>query len=402
MKLYYLLFLAWMCCSTLGSCSKDDTEILFDKPLPDTICLDVKICPSAEGTRAHMGDVAYEEGEVRELIYAIFKDGKRVKGPVLLTDLRKEDNTFYHTGDTYKITDLETEWFVGGKTEVFVVANPNIVEKSFLTNTNNGLDAWKKSCFYWKDLNKEAMDNPDYAILPTMSGYLVIEKEASSVVTISVEHIYSRIWFTFGWKGQPESDEIFIDEVRVEHLMYRTLTFNSSFLPGEYNPGISDNMWQSFSVKEEGTEHPFMACPEPVDGKFHLGDTPQMRLTKDTRKQYNVLSRYPRKADGQPDFTKIPLRYYIYCYQWEGLRLQDNPFITINYHFVKNGETVHKRASAWLYDPNYNPGKRHHGILRNYTYQVYCYINTTMNKLDLQVTARPWIEHIIDDIPAFE
>lgn len=392
-----------MCCTAFVGCSKDNAEVQPDGQLPETISLDIKICPSTNGSRAGMGNPVDEEGEVNELIYAIFKDGNRVSDIVHLTGegFKKQDGSSYHTGDTYKITNLDTKWFIGGKTEILVVANPNDTERVFFLDDKNGLNAWKAEAFSSK-MNEDVKKNPDYALVPpTMAGYLKVDRVASPVITIPVEHIYSRIWFTFGWQGQPQSDEIIIDEVRVEHLMFGTLVFNSSTEVGGNDPGEFKE-WGSVSIKKEGNENPFMACLDPKDGKFHLGQSPQMSLTKDTRNQYNVLSRYPRQDDGQPDLNKTPLRYYVYCYQWDGTSIKDDPIITIDYHFIKNNKTVYKRASAPMYDPNYKPGKRHHGILRNYTYQVYCYINTTTNKLDLQVTARPWIEEIVDDIPAFE
>lgn len=384
----------------LCGCSQEEAEV---RPLPENISLDVKICPSAVGSRAALGNIVEEEGEVKELIYAIFKDNVNVLEPTLLTgeDFKKPDGTSYRTGDTYKITNLKPEWFIGGQTEIFVVANPK-AERNVLISGKN-INDWKDRAVYFRDQNKEARENRNYEVVPTMAGYLMVKSVASPLINVKVEHIYSRIGFTFGWQGSPQSDEVMIDSVKVEHLMFRTKTFNTATEVGGYHPGNSKDMWGTCTIKQTGNEHPFMACAEPKDGaSFHLGDKPEMRLTKDTRKQYNVLCRYPRQQDEQPDMTKTPVRHYVYCYQWDGTSLKDDPIVSVYYHFEKKGDMVYKKASAPLYDPNYNPGKRHHGILRNFTYQVHCHLNTTTSKLDLQVTARPWIEHDINDIPAFE
>lgn len=411
MKLYLMMLWLVLAGSLAAGCGKEDATLYPDAPAE--VSLDIKFSPPDATSRAAGPDrgLVGEEGEVREIIYAVFKDGGIVAGPTLIP-VRKPDGSSYHTGDTYRITGLDPSFFLEGHTEIFVVANPDKERAYLLDGTHANIRDWK-GCTYWQNMNAEVKKNASRMNeRPVMAGYLSLNGIASSVITVPVEHIYSRIWFTFGWRGTPETDELVIDKVTVSNLMYRTLTFNSSNEVGGYNPdptGTDRNKWQEVRILDsDRADQPFLACLDPENGEYHFGDTPRMLLTAATRNSYNILCRYSRKGNGEADMNR-PVRYYIYCFQWDGTTLEDDPLIVVDYHFTPRpqfpGDTpepVYKRAAARMYDPNYKPGKRHHGILRNYTYQVYCLVNSTTNKLDLQVTAHWWTEHQIDDIPPFE
>lgn len=405
MKLYYIILSVFLCCTAFVGCSKDNAEVLPNGQLPETISLDIKICPSTNGSRAGMGDPAIEEGKVTQLLYGVFKNEKLMKSEII-------ENLTLNTGDNYRIQGLNTEWFLGGGTEIFVVANPQSKEFNQgvtikdLVNNKKPIADWKNYKYTLKEeLNSKARNNPSRKIEePLMTGYLSISNVQSSGIVVPVDHAYARIWFTFGWKGTQQAEEIIVDKVTVDKLVNRIKIFYVDTGKDGFGPGTSTDMnFKEVIANNDEKQKPFMACLTPEQGEnYHWGDVLQMVIPKNQRNTYNVLSRYTCNSDGSLNQTAPPVRYYIYSCPWYGTSPEDDPIITVDYHFIKNNNTVYKRASARMYDPNYKPGKRHHGILRNYTYQVYCFINTTTNKLDLQVTARPWIEEIVDDIPAFE
>ncbi|EJX10285.1 hypothetical protein EVA_01584 [gut metagenome] len=77
--------------------------------------------------------------------------------------------------------------------------------------------------------------------------------------------------------------------------------------------------------------------------------------------------------------------------------------MTIYYHFTKGiTEKIYKKATARLYDEVHRPGKNHHGLLRNYTYQVNGVVTNLTGTLSLQIISVPWHQIKVDDIPAFE
>ncbi len=397
MRICYIVIIGCLLWCSMNGCSHGNRERWSDSEAPAGIELHFSTSGVGVRTEDNVGLLS-EEGKVVELLYAIFKGDDRVH-----YECKNLDSPLY-LGDVYRIQNLNPDWFKDGDATVCVIANPIAVVKEYLENKEKRQD-WM-NCVYEQDLNKEiiADNNPSRSFeTPMMAGYMKQVVVSSSAIVVQVEHVYSRLWYTFGWQGIQESDAIVIDSVRVSRLMNRTKVFNTSDEKIGYQLGNSPTMWGKALIKNGSREQPFIGNLTPASGmSYHLGDNLDMRIFYDTREEYNVVCRYPWMS-GAINLKAKPFRYYTYSFQWNGTSLEDDPFLEVFYHFIlQDGTEIHKRAFARLYDPNYWPGKRHHGIMRNYTYHVICYINTVSNKLDLQVTTHPWIETQVDDIPPFE
>jgi hypothetical protein len=273
---------------------------------------------------------------------------------------------------------------------------------SFQSDPNLKQYMFWRNYTYASDLNDEASKTDSRLIEdPLMAGYYALEDNFGSVITVSVEHIYSRIWFNFQWMEVPEAEQIVIDSVVVERLLGNTNIFNTAEDMTANNPSSPLKGKTSIRNKAERQE-PFLANWSLSAYPWHLGDGPQVLLQRD-KAEYEVLCRY-QWTNGKMDTSKHPIRYYVYSYQWGGVYPEDDPLVSVYYHFQKKteGEVIYKKATALLYDDTHLPGKRHHGLLRNYTYKLNCMVNTVTNKLDIQVVSVPWFNINIDDIPPFE
>ncbi|WP_455591444.1 hypothetical protein [Bacteroides sp.] len=95
--------------------------------------------------------------------------------------------------------------------------------------------------------------------------------------------------------------------------------------------------------------------------------------------------------------------WYVYSYQSPALTEKYNPVITLELTFLlADGKAVQKTLSAQLYDIQSENGKKHYGVLRNYSYSVYSEINTNTQSLDVVAVNLPWVNMPDIDIPAFQ
>lgn len=260
---------------------------------------------------------------------------------------------------------------------------------------------WKNYAFR-SDLNEEASRNDSRLIeKPLMAGYYALEGTFGTVITVPVEHVYTRIWFDFQWRETPDAVQIVVDSVVVEGILENTRIFNTMEDRAANNP--SNPVKSKTSIRnKEAEQKPFLADLSLSVYPWHWGDEPQI-LLQQNQMRYDALCRYQWK-NGQEDKSQRPNRYYVYSYQWGGVYLEDDPLVSVYYHFrnTQGSETIYKKATARLYDDTHKPGKRHHGLLRNYTYRLNCIVNTVTNKLDIQVVSVPWFKVDIDDIHPFE
>lgn len=263
---------------------------------------------------------------------------------------------------------------------------------------------WRE-CSYTEDLNQIASSNPSRLIdSPLMSGYLALADNVGSVITVPVEHVYSRIWFQFNFTGDISalnSGAKYIDltGIKVEGLTNETLLFNVDGVNSESEDASAE------ITSDNTTQSPFFGNLT-ASGQQHYGyNGIEILRYYLEQSDYNIICRYPLKSNSATEFdTNNARRYYIYSFQRSGNKLEDNPLITLNYSFTEREETeiTHKIATARLYDETHSGGKRHHGLLRNYTYGVNCMVNANTLGLELQVTAHDWYTHKVTDIPTFE
>lgn len=278
-----------------------------------------------------------------------------------------------------------------------------------------------KRYFFWKtkeyeeDLNATAAKTDSRLIeQPLMAGHMDLSKEFGAVIRVPVEHVYCRIWFNFEWQDSHLVDRITIESVEVDSIWQNTRLFNAKDSETDNNP--DHPMPAPLKIANGDTEQlPFLGrlVLPPQGGSYHEGDTPQMVFTEQGYAEYPILCRYPWSG-GQVNRQARPVRYYAYSYQWGGTSINDNPVIRVTYSFRSSSaeggpdtpggshQAVRKQAKAKLYDPGHFPGKRHHGLLRNYTYQLNCAVSALTNTLDIQVVSVPWVAVEIDDIPPFE
>lgn len=278
------------------------------------------------------------------------------------------------------------------------IANGLIQEPEFLRYF-----LWREYS-YTEDLNQTASNSLNRLIdSPLMSGYLALADNVGSVITVSVEHVYSRIWFQFNFTGDISalnSGAKYIDltSIKVEGLTNKTLLFNVD--------GVNLESEDTFAeiTSNNKIQSPFFG-KLAASGQQHNGtDGIKLRYYPE-QPDYNTICRYPLKSNSDTEFdTNNARRYYIYSFQRSGNKLTDNPKITLNYSFTEKGSTIitNKTATAYLYDETHSGGKRHHGLLRNYTYGVNCMVNANTLGLELQVTAHDWYTHKVTDIPTFE
>lgn len=258
---------------------------------------------------------------------------------------------------------------------------------------------------YKEDLNQAAAINSSRLIdSPLMSGYLALEDNVGSVITVPVEHVYSRIWFQFNFTGDISalnSGAKYIDltGIKVEGLTNETLLFNVDGVNSESEDASAE------ITSDNTTQSPFFGNLT-ASGQQHYGyNGIEILRYYLEQSDYNIICRYPLKSNSATEFdTNNARRYYIYSFQRSGNKLEDNPLITLDYGFIEREETeiTHKTATARLYDETHSGGKRHHGLLRNYTYGVNCMVNANTLGLELQVTAHDWYTHKVTDIPTFE
>lgn len=274
------------------------------------------------------------------------------------------------------------------------IANGLIQEPEFLRYF-----LWREYS-YTEDLNQTASNSLNRLIdSPLMSGYLALADNVGSVITVPVEHVYSRIWFQFNFTGDISalnSGAKYIDltSIKVEGLTNKTLLFNVD--------GVNLESEDTFAeiTSNNKIQSPFFG-KLAASGQQHNGtDGIKLRYYPE-QPDYNTICRYPLKSNSD---TNNARRYYIYSFQRSGNKLTDNPKITLNYSFTEKGSTIitNKTATAYLYDETHSGGKRHHGLLRNYTYGVNCMVNANTLGLELQVTAHDWYTHKVTDIPTFE
>ncbi|EJX05503.1 hypothetical protein EVA_06388 [gut metagenome] len=278
-------------------------------------------------------------------------------------------------------------------------------------------------CTYENDLNAKANRNASKLIdKPLMAGYMALSENVSSVIVLPLERVYSRIWFHFQWNGLQEADRIGIDSIVVNGLQQRTQVFNIHRELVNNNP--SEPLCVQSLIINKDKSHcslPFLGDLTQKAYPYHLesngtGSDPELYFEANNCTKYNTVCRYEdivAPANSKP-FERKPHIYYIYSFQWGGNEMKDDPEIKVYYHFRKkqsgndpnatdSRETlIYKKATARLYDATHQPGKRHHGLLRNYTYRLNCLVSTLTNVLELQVVSVPWYQVEINDIPPFE
>lgn len=279
------------------------------------------------------------------------------------------------------------------------IANGLIQEPEFLRYF-----LWREYS-YTEDLNLIASNNASRLIVsPLMSGYLALTDNVGSVITVPVEHVYSRIWFQFNFTGDISalnSGAKYIDltGIKVEGLTNETLLFNVDGVNSESEDASTE------ITSDNTTQSPFFGNLT-ASGQQHYGyNGIEILRYYLEQSDYNIICRYPLKSNTSTEFDMSNARrYYIYSFQRSGNKLTDNPKITLNYSFTEKGSTIitNKTATAYLYDETHSGGKRHHGLLRNYTYGVNCMVNANTLGLELQVTAHDWYTHKVTDIPTFE
>lgn len=386
----------------ISSCQKQDMEEQHEHT-PNVIHL--HFSGRANQTNQEVDDLTAEEGKVNNLLYALFhKEGTSYiyKQGGFIESVNK------HTGDSYPIKVDNQEWLKDAK--IFIVANPTqAIRDSIKLKGEKDISVWEDYEFTY-DLNEEAGKNDSRLIEnPVMAGYLATNSIIEGKVNISVEHIYCRIWCSFIWRNQPEAEQVTIDEIKMEGLHKTSKLFNCSSDP-QKNNSQKDTTTASLTIQnKQENQKPFLGCL--IDPTHHIGENPEMIFDFSEHEDHHVLCRYHWK-NGSMDTKGQPVRYYTYSYQYGSMKQEDDVKITVKYHFKKtkdhngnpitNGEIVHKTAWAYLYDESYTPGKRHHGLLRNYTYKLKGMINTTTEELNLQITAQEWYKININDIPTFE
>lgn len=279
------------------------------------------------------------------------------------------------------------------------IANGLIQEPEFLRYF-----LWREYS-YTENLNRTASSNASRLIdSPLMSGYLALADNAGSVITVPVEHVYSRIWFQFNFTGDinalnSDAKYIGLTSIKVKGLTNKTLLFNVDGVNSE-----SEYVSASITSEDEG-QSPFFGKLAASDKQHYGNGGIEILRYYPEQSDYNTICRYPLKSNSPTEFDMSNARrYYIYSFQRSGNKLEDNPKITLNYSFTEKGSTkiTSKTATAYLYDETHSGGKRHHGLLRNYTYGVNCMVNANTLGLELQVTAHDWYTHKVTDIPTFE
>jgi len=268
-----------------------------------------------------------------------------------------------------------------------------------------------KTCEYTTDLNKTVSQSLTSLLPhPLMTGYYALKDNYPTEIKVPVEHTYSRLWFTFQWDALKEAESITVDSITLSGLLTQTKLFNIEEDRIQNNPEqphkVSYTICNTSDLK---IAQPFFGCLGKGMYPYHLGDSPRMYFDRLYNRDYGTLCRYHRKADHSTDEQLPPVRYYVYSFQWGGNAPEDDPLLTIYYHFTKtmnepdgHAPVIYKKATARLYDETHRLGKSHHGLLRNFTYQVNGVVTTLTSTLSLQITAISWYRISVDDIPPFE
>lgn len=265
-----------------------------------------------------------------------------------------------------------------------------------------------------EDLNLIAAESENRQLdNPLMSGYLALGNNIGSIITVPVEHAYCRICFQCSFTGvidgvfDTNAKYIDFESIKVENLPNKTKLFNISSVNSENNPSDGKLDWTAqIAADTDGAsdkQAPFFG--NLTKNPSYWGDDWQSNFRYyPEHATYSTVCRYPLKPGTTEFDTSNAKRYYIYAYQWGGTSTEADPKITLKYGFREpsKSEITNKEVWAYLYDDTHSNAKRHHGLLRNYTYIVNCHLNANTSKLELQVTSHDWYTHTVTDIPAFE
>lgn len=337
--------------------------------------------------------IIYEEGVVSSLLYAVFKGNER-------KHYKEVDfgNSPVNAGSSYRITDLKSEWF-DNTTQVFALANAEDSLKTILKNETD-INKWKDRTYSTK-LNETAGANNSRVIdKPVMAGYLNLKDGVTDKISVQMQRIYCRIWFSFVWLNHKDAECVTIDEIKISGLHQHSKLFN--YHQYVWQDVVNKEVTENLTIKNnDEKQFPFIGSLTEAPYYFGGQGNPTLEFIE-RQEQHNVLCRFTWE-NGKPDKTNPPARYYAYSLQKGGQSLDDDPLIEVKYHYeYPDYGTLYKKATARLYDKSSSDGKKHHGLLRNYTYRLNCIVNTTTNTMQLQVTAVPWYVVEINDIPSFE
>lgn len=162
---------------------------------------------------------------------------------------------------------------------------------------------------YTEELNLTASSNASRLInFPLMSGYLVLADNVGSVITVPVEHVYSRIWFQFNFTGDInalKSDARYIDltSIKVEGLTNKTLLFNVDGVNSE-----SESVSASITSEDED-QSPFFGKLAASDKQHYGNGGIEILRYYPEQPDYNTICRYPLKSNT-PEFDMSNARRY--------------------------------------------------------------------------------------------
>ncbi len=403
MKFYRItemMLWAAMLCGTI-SCHKEslkniDSEMSEQRPETVELSFNFSMAPVEleRRTVAEKSAVREEEGDVSSLMYAIFKNDRMV----WYQEIDLSDKAI-HTGKSYSVLNLKSEFF-DNTTQIFALANMNDTQLKNQLMNEKDISKWK-DCTYNVKLNEIAGKSDSRVVdNPVMAGYLSLNDGVTDKISIKMERIYCRIWFSFVWQNHKNSDCVIIDEIKISGLNQQSRLFNNRRYVWEDNVvEIKEDM----VIKNEDTnQYPFIGSLTQYPYYSGSNTNPKLELVEQQNEDHNVLCRFTWKG-GNMVKTSPPVRYYVYSLQKGGINIEHDPLIEVKYHYThKDYGVLYKKATARLYDKSSNFGKKHHGLLRNYTYRLNCIVNTTTNTMELQVLSVPWYEIVINDIPSFE
>ncbi len=344
-------------------------------------------------------EILSEESEVKSLLYAVFKGGVKQHFAYI------PFNTPMQTGQSYSILNLSSSWF-DTTTEVFALANieENEALKKELENETS-VENWRNHTYEAK-LNADADKNDSRVVnKPVMAGYLNLKDGVTDKISVKMERVYCRIWFSFIWQNHPLADNVTIDEIKISGLHQRSKLFNYHRYIWEDTVHLKDEIQEVYVIKnQDKNQLPFMG--RLTEAPYFNQDL-NLNYIEKLKNDYNILCRFPWKDGKVVTQNQRPVRYYVYSLQRGGTGLEQDPLIELKYHYVYTSQeygsmTLHKKATARLYDKISEDGKKHHGLLRNYTYRLNCIVNTVTNTMELQVISVPWYRIEINDIPSFE
>lgn len=403
MKLNKIVRLVLFACMMGGavSCQKEtlneigqETETSPLKPV--SLSFDFSKAPVEPDSRAgsETDDILREEGEVKSLLYAVFKGGERKHFAYV------SFKSSMQTGQSYSILNLSSDWF-DTTTEVFALANIDQTDPlKVKLEKETSVKEWRDHT-YKAELNADADKNDSRVVnKAVMAGYLNLKEGVTDKISVKMERVYCRIWFSFVWQNHPLADNVTIDEIRISKLHKHSKLFNYHQYVWEDTVEIKNEITETYVIRNRDEKQlPFMG---------RLTETPyfnkelNLNYIEKLKNDYNILCRFPWK-EGKVEQSQRPVRYYVYSLQRGGTSLEQDPIIEVKYHYDYPGYgTLYKKASAHLFDKISSDGKKHHGLLRNYTYRLNCIVNTVTNAMNLQVVSVPWYETEISDIPSFE